>query len=288
MLKRNLTAIVLIALALLFILYLRTFYVALTDILFGAFMLFGTFEMWQVGKKSGYNAFLFPLIGFAVSFYPLFWFFGAMGILLATMLAFLLAGAVFLFTRDKSSLNDLYYTVLILFYPMILTTSFLVINHGAGSLLGLFFVLFVTLLSDAFALFAGMLFGKEKLMPDVSPQKTVAGAVGAYVGGLVGATVVLLLFDVFGVFKNFKNVGIIRLFDKYLISIPAYFALAILCTTAAIIGDLVASLIKRKMGVKDFGKIFPGHGGVMDRMDSLLYVAPIVSLFFSIYNGVIL
>ena len=101
MLKRNLTAIVLIALALLFILYLRTFYVALTDILFGAFMLFGTFEMWQVGKKSGYNAFLFPLIGFAVSFYPLFWFFGAMGILLATMLAFLLAGAVFLFTRDK-------------------------------------------------------------------------------------------------------------------------------------------------------------------------------------------
>ncbi len=288
MLKRNLTAIVLIAVALLFILYLRTFYVALTDILFGAFMLLGAFEMWQVGKKSGYNAFLLPLIVFAVSFYPLFWFFGATGVLLAAMISFLLTGTVFLFTRDKSSLNDFFYTALILFYPMILTTSFFVINHGAGDLLGLFLVLFVTLLSDAFALFAGLLFGKEKLMPDVSPKKTVAGAVGAYVGGLIGATAVLLLFDVFGVFNNFGNVGIIRLFDKYFISVPAYFALAILCTTAAIIGDLVASLIKRKMDVKDFGKIFPGHGGVMDRMDSLLFVAPIVALFFSIYNGVIL
>ena len=286
MLKRNLTAVALIAVALLFILYLRTLYVELADILFYVFMAFGAFEMVRVGKKCEYQAFVLPLVVFAVAVYPLFYFFNAAGILFAAMLAVLTALATLLFNRTSRSLNDLLFTVLILFYPMILCTSFFVINHSSAGLLGIFFVLFVTLLSDAFALFAGMLFGKKKLMEDVSPKKTVAGAVGAYVGGLVGATAVLLLFDVFGVFKNFGNVGIIRLFEEYYVSIPVYFALAILCTTAAIIGDLAASLLKRKTGVKDFGKIFPGHGGVMDRLDSLLFVAPIVALFLTVYMGV--
>ena len=286
MLKRNLTAAVLVAVALLFILYLRTFYVELTDVLFYVFMAFGAFEMIRVGKKCGYEPFVLPLAVFAVAVYPLFYFFSAAGILFASMIAVLTALAVLLFNRNTRSLNDLLFTILILFYPMILCTAFFVINHSSAGLFGIFFVLFVTLLSDAFALFAGMLFGKKKLMEDVSPKKTVAGAVGAYVGGLVGATAVLLLFDVFGVFKNFGNVGIIRLFEEYFISIPVYFALALVCTTAAIIGDLVASLLKRKTGVKDFGKIFPGHGGVMDRLDSLLFVAPIVALFLTVYMGV--
>ena len=288
MLKRNITAAILILIALLFILYLRTLYVELTDILFFAFMSIGAVEMWQVGKRSGYNPYLIPLILFGVSFYPLFLFFDGTGVLISAMISMLTAGGVFLFTREKTTPNDLFYTVLILFYPMILTTSFFLINHGAGSLLGLFFVLFVTLLSDAFALFAGKLFGKKKLIPDVSPNKTVAGLLGAYVGALIGATCVLLLFDVFGVFAQFGNVGNIRLFEHYYVSVPVYYVLALLCATAAVIGDLVASLLKRTMGVKDFGKIFPGHGGVMDRLDSLLYVAPIVALFFTIYNGVIL
>lgn len=288
MLKRNLTAAVLIAVALLFILYLRTFYVELADVLFYVFMAFGAFEMVRVGKKCGYEPFVLPIVVFAVAVYPLFYFFSAAGILFASMIAVLTALATLLFNRNTRSMNDLLFTILILFYPMILCTAFFVINHSAAGLLGIFFVLFVTLLSDAFALFAGMLFGKKKLMEDVSPKKTIAGAVGAYVGGLVGATAVLLLFDVFGVFKNFGNVGIIRLFNEYFISIPVYFSLAVVCTTAAIIGDLAASLLKRKTGVKDFGKIFPGHGGVMDRLDSLLFVAPIVALFLTVYAGVAL
>lgn len=288
MLKRNLTAAVLIAVALLFILYLRTLYVELADILFFAFMAFGAFEMLRVGKNCGYNAFWLPLVLFGAAVYPLFYFFQATGILLASMFAVLAATTVFLFKRKDRTLNDLLYTLLILFYPMVLCAAFFMINHSVAGLWGILFVLFVTLLSDAFALFAGMLFGKKKLIEDVSPKKTVAGAFGAYVGGLVGATAVLLLFDVFGVFKNFGNVGIIRLFEQYFVSVPVYFALALLCTTAAIIGDLVASLLKRKMGVKDFGKIFPGHGGVMDRLDSLLFVAPIVALFLTVYCEVAL
>jgi len=287
MLKRNLTALVLIVIALVFLLWLRVYHVALADPLFYAFMVVGAFEMWQVGRKSGYNALPIPLFFFAVAFYPLFWFYSLTGATFAFFLAAILAFSDYIFERRKYEVKDLLYTFLILVYPMLLSSAFFYINHDAGGLLGLVCVLAVTLLSDAFALFAGVLFGKKKLIEDVSPKKTVAGVFGAYFGGLVGATATFLLFDLFGVASELPNVGLLSLTDKYGLSIALYFSLAILSTTLAIFGDLAASLLKRKLCVKDFGKIFPGHGGVMDRLDSLLFVAPLVALFFTIYNGVV-
>ena len=287
MLKRNLTAAVLIAIALFFLLFLRTLYVALVDVLFYAFMVFGGYEMISAGKEGGYRAMVLPLIVYALAFLPLFHFFKMTGVLLAVMLSLLFGLGNFVVERKKYALNDVLYTVFVLFYPLVLCACFFYINHEAGNLLGIFFLLLVTLLSDAFALFAGMLFGKKKLIPDVSPKKTVAGAIGAYVGGMVGAGITLLLFDGFRVFKSFKNIGLIRVFDHLYQSIPVYLSFAVVCTTLAIFGDLAASLIKRKIGIKDFGRIFPGHGGVMDRLDSLLFVAPAVALFFTIYNGVV-
>ena len=288
MLKRNLTAIVLVAIALFVLLYLRTLFVELSDILFFAFMVFGGYEMYAVGKKSGYRALPLPLLLYVIAFYPLFYFFSMTGSVIAAMLSLIVALSDYVIERKKYELNDLLYTFLILLYPLLLCGCFFYINHSAGNLLGLFFVILVTSLSDAFALFIGMLFGKKKLIEDVSPKKTVAGVFGAYLGGLIGATATFLLFDVFAVFRSFENVGILRIFDSLAIAIPVYYALALCCTTAAIFGDLAASLLKRKMGIKDFGKIFPGHGGVMDRLDSLLFVAPVVCLFFTIYYGVIL
>ena len=287
MLKRNLTAVALLLIALVFLLWLRLYHVALADPLFFAFMAVGAFEMRQVGFKSGYRAFALPLILFAVSFYPAFWFFSLTGVVLAFFLAVICAFINYIFKRHSYEIKDLLYTLLILIYPMLLSTAFFYINREAGGLLGLFFLLAVTLLSDAFALFAGVLFGKKKLIEDVSPKKTVAGVFGAYFGGLLGAVATFLLFDVFAVLKNVPNVGMLGLGLSYGISVPLYFSLAVLSTTLAIFGDLAASLLKRKLGIKDFGKIFPGHGGVMDRLDSLLFVAPLVAIFFTIYNGVV-
>ena len=287
MLKRNVTAVLLIAVGLFFLLYLRTLYVALADILFFLFIAVGAYEMATVGKKSGYHSMPIPILFYGVIFYPAFGFFSLAGVLAAFFLSIVLLLSDFVLERKKYTLNDALYTVLVLVYPMLLGSAFFYINHDAGNLLGIFFLLLVTLLSDAFALFAGVLFGKKKLIEDVSPKKTVAGVFGAYFGGLLGATVTFLLFDVFSVFSSFGNVGLLRLFDSYALSIPVYYALALLATTLAIFGDLAASLIKRKLEVKDFGRIFPGHGGVMDRLDSLLFVAPIVCAFFVIYNGVV-
>ena len=121
--------------------------------------------------------------------------------------------------------------------------------------------------SDTCALFAGILFGKHKLAPVVSPKKTVEGAVG----GVVGATVLMLA--VVAVFNRFTPVDI------------PFFAAAVLGAVGAVIGqlgDLTFSVIKRQTGIKDYGHIFPGHGGVLDRFDSVIFVAPVVELVLQI------
>ena len=117
--------------------------------------------------------------------------------------------------------------------------------------------------ADTCALFAGMLFGRRKLAPVVSPKKTVEGAVGGVVGGamlvLLAATLMNVLLDM---------------------EIPVWAALVMGGVGAVLgeIGDLSFSVIKRQTGIKDYGHIFPGHGGVLDRFDSVLFVAPFVEI----------
>jgi phosphatidate cytidylyltransferase len=113
--------------------------------------------------------------------------------------------------------------------------------------------------SDTFAYFSGKLFGKHKLYPKVSPNKTIEGAIG----GVIGSTILSLIYF------------------NYL-SINKYFYIIIFSVSASVFsmaGDLMASKIKREYGVKDFGNLLPGHGGIMDRFDSVLFVAPTVYYF---------
>lgn len=124
----------------------------------------------------------------------------------------------------------------------------------------IFLLVFVSAwMTDAGAYAIGKPFGKHKLIPDVSPNKTIEGAVG-------GSVVCILSFCLYGFV-----IGII--FD----ATPQYIPLIIIGLVMSIIsqcGDLIASLIKRKHNVKDYGNIFPGHGGVMDRFDSIIATAP--------------
>lgn len=108
--------------------------------------------------------------------------------------------------------------------------------------------------TDTFAYMGGRLFGKRKLCPNLSPKKTVAGAVSGIVGTVCG-------FVVFGIIT--VSLGGSFNFVKYCI-------FAVLGSVVAQIGDLSASAIKRHYGVKDYGSLFPGHGGVIDRFDSVL------------------
>ena len=113
--------------------------------------------------------------------------------------------------------------------------------------------------TDTCALWAGSLFGKHKLSPKISPNKTVEGAIGGIFGALVG-------FIVFGLVVQ-------NSFGKD-VNMTVLIIAAIITSIAGQLGDLSASLIKRSFGAKDFGTLIPGHGGMLDRFDSVLFVAP--------------
>ena len=122
-------------------------------------------------------------------------------------------------------------------------------------------LLAIIMVSDTFAFFVGHAWGRRRLAPSVSPGKTVEGALGGLVGGVVGALAV-------------RHLG--------LPSVPAFHAivLGILVAALGIVGDLDESLLKRWAGVKDSGTLFPGHGGMLDRLDSLLFGAPVLYYYF--------
>ena len=122
-------------------------------------------------------------------------------------------------------------------------------------------------------IFFGKIFGKHKLCPKISPKKTVEGAIGGIVGAVVSNVVLFTVFD-----RCFFTVHTIGYGWVILVSL----ALAVI----GICGDLTASVIKRNFGVKDFGNLFPGHGGVMDRFDSALFVLTMLYAFITLYGVV--
>lgn len=127
--------------------------------------------------------------------------------------------------------------------------------------------------SDTCALFAGMAFGKRfprKLAPVISPKKTVVGGIG----GVVGATVLLVLYGL-----------AVSHFSSITLSVPMCITTGIFGSILGQIGDLSFSIVKRKSGIKDYGKIFPGHGGVLDRFDSVIFVAPVVELLLHVFTN---
>ena len=130
----------------------------------------------------------------------------------------------------------------------------------------------VAWLSDAFALFAGMAFGKHKLAPELSPKKTVEGAVGG-VAGSVAATLIygFVMSACFGAAA--VRYGLLILY-------------ALLGAVVAQFGDLAFSYIKRQYDIKDYGTIFPGHGGGLDRFDSVIFCAPLLEILIVYFPAI--
>ncbi|MCI8399961.1 MAG: phosphatidate cytidylyltransferase [Oscillibacter sp.] len=121
---------------------------------------------------------------------------------------------------------------------------------------------------DTFAFFTGCSIGKHKLAPKVSPKKTIEGSVGGLAGNVACGLLFVFVMD--------------RFFGGCAIGYGPMVLLALFCGAAAQIGDLSFSLIKREFGIKDYGHIFLAHGGVLDRFDSVLFVAPAVEIIFQL------
>jgi len=136
----------------------------------------------------------------------------------------------------------------------------------------LYLTLCCALVTDVFAYFVGFKLGKRKLCPKISPKKTWAGAVGGLLCTSLLNVGFAALFNAF-----FLHGHTLRLAVIGLISVPV--------CVVSMIGDLAASALKRSCGAKDFGHLFPGHGGVMDRLDSLSYVAPFMFTLLQLENS---
>ncbi len=141
-----------------------------------------------------------------------------------------------------------------------------VIDPAAGTVLVLYPVI-MTWLSDTGAYFTGRAFGKTKLMPAVSPGKTRAGAVGALVVTLVASLV--------------YNAMVLRPVAQLALAPWTAAIFGVVISAVGQVGDLVESMLKREAGVKDSSRILPGHGGILDRLDSLYFVLPVAYLILT-------
>jgi len=183
-------------------------------------------------------------------------------------LFYLLYAAVF--TRKHTSANDIALCFFATVYVTISFTSILITRSlEYGEIL--YLMIFIgAWSSDTFAYFVGNLFGRHKLIPDVSANKTIEGSVG----GIVFCALAFMLYGFI--------IGRLNRFDAE----PYYIILAcagVVTSVIAQLGDLSASAIKRNYGVKDYGSIFPGHGGILDRFDSVMAVAPVIMIIASVF-----
>ena len=122
--------------------------------------------------------------------------------------------------------------------------------------------------ADSAAYFAGSALGKHKLCPKISPKKTVEGAVGGAIASIIGSQLLGLIFQ----FIFYRNV---------IINYPALLLIGMFSAIFSVVGDLTFSLIKRECNIKDYGSIMPGHGGMLDRFDSVIFTVPFALLIFS-------
>jgi len=143
---------------------------------------------------------------------------------------------------------------------------------GADRMESAYLILFCLIgafITDTFAYFVGVTIGKHKLCPTISPKKSVEGSIG----GTLGVIIIMTLYG------HFVLSGRVEVFAG--VPFYIYAILGLICGIVSQIGDLFASMIKRHYDVKDYGNIFPGHGGVLDRFDSLVFVAPMVYFFIN-------
>lgn len=169
-----------------------------------------------------------------------------------------------LFDHSRYTFNTaaMFIAVSLMISLMFIHASF--IRSMDNGLLNIWIALLGCWITDSCAYFAGYAFGKHKLAPTISPKKTIEGSIG----GILGVIAILTAYAL--VVANINNISV----NVFYIVI-----LGLICGIISQLGDLCASIIKRENNVKDFGNIMPGHGGVMDRFDSFIFVVPVVYYF---------
>lgn len=195
-------------------------------------------------------------------------------ILLCAFLYFAILCTVMLLSNRKIMFIDIALVITsIVYIPFLLSHILFTRTLEFGNIL-IWLVFVGSFMTDSSAYFVGKTLGRHKLCPTISPKKTIEGAVG----GVIGCGIFFLIFAF--IVNNFLTPWLGGMTMSYL----NMFILGLIASVFAQIGDLTASLIKRQFSIKDFGNMFPGHGGMLDRCDSIVFVAPVIFLFASYIN----
>ncbi|MHB8066237.1 MAG: phosphatidate cytidylyltransferase [Ruminiclostridium sp.] len=187
---------------------------------------------------------------------------------ISVFLVIFLSMAIIVLGHTKYNIIDACITAFgIAYVPFLMSFLILIRNLDHGIIL--IWVIFIGAWgTDTMAYTFGRLFGKRKIIPEISPKKTLAGAIG----GILGCIALMIVFGF-----------ITEAYFSLRISFVVLALLGLICGMVSQIGDWSASAVKRYVNVKDFGNIMPGHGGVLDRFDSILFVAPAVYFVLTLF-----
>lgn len=291
---------------------------AINSFLIGALILLSVIEMRRaLGTERIPNCFSWLLWLYGFGLMPAYVLFGFMGILFFSMIVFITSVITALIHNRADSLI---YIAFMLVYPGLFMSTLLYLNRSAATnvypeggqmfqylendiwvyinkvlgdtkrqtyllplnAIALSFVFAVSTFTDMFAYFVGGLFGKHKLCPDISPNKTVEGAIGGICGGVLGSFLVYVIFDLTHFFGYGAQFGL--MFDGLGLStfnaVLTYVVVGLFGSVVTQIGDLLASLIKRYCGKKDYSRLLGEHGGIIDRFDGIMLNSVFVSFVF--------
>ena len=175
-----------------------------------------------------------------------------------------LLSMLYLFNIEHRKLEDAMSTIVGIVYVIFFSYHVLLVEQTDASIL-IWLIVISAFGTDIFAYFTGMAIGKHKLCPHISPKKSIEGSVG-------GTLASVILCGLFGYFFA----------EEYLVHC---FVIGLLGGIISQLGDLTASVFKRKMGIKDYGNLIPGHGGILDRFDTVLFTAPLVYYYIVLVIG---
>lgn len=188
------------------------------------------------------------------------------GVAIGVFVLLVLLFCLLIFLHSKYTLADISVTLFGIAYVVFLFSFITLTRNLENGYLYIWLIFIGAWATDIFAYFTGVTIGKTKILPKVSPKKSIEGSIG----GVVGCMAAMLLFGLY-----FESV----------LGVPLYhFAiLGGICGVVSQIGDWAASAVKRAVNIKDYGNIMPGHGGVLDRLDSILFVAPAVYFYINLF-----
>ena len=278
MLKRIVTGLVLFAAALLLIM-LQGWYLRVTILVISVI---SAYEMFAALETAGMKAVKWPAYAFAVlaflqqAFQDRLFFLGDSPLLITFILC-VIAGIVSIVIIGKPDFSGMIATVFPILYPGMFYAFMMKLqdlNGRAVPTMALALAIVVPSANDVFALFVGKAIGKRKLIPEISPNKTVAGSVAGILASVAFSVAVPFLIVRADATMN-GAVGAVALAPWWVFAL-----FGLLIGALSQIGDLTASLIKRHCGIKDYGNIFPGHGGMMDRLDAILFGSLACYIFF--------